>query len=402
MAIEIIMPQGGQDIDVGKVVHWLKAEGDHVVQGEIICEVETEKAVFEVEAPGEGYLRRIVVQEDEETSIFSVIGYIGDLEEEIPFGEAVEDSSEGEVVPEAPSTGKAKEIPLSMQGDRIQASPRARRLSDEKSVPLDQVKGSGAGGRIKEKDVLAFLEAQAGETVTATTTQIDGGQVISMSRVQSVTARKMQQSKQKVPHFYVTLSVDMTEAMCFRDEFNRELKDPENDSISVTDLIIRACVLAFQEHPELNSSVLDEERIVLWEDLNIGLAVAIDSELVVPVMEQIDQQSLEGIARERRRLVRKVKEGKQPSLAPARFTISNLGMFHVDQFLAIINPPETAILAVSSIEKRPSTIDDQTVVLRDMLNLSLSIDHRVAGGVIACRFLNAIKTTLEDPARLGR
>jgi len=401
MAIEIIMPQGGQDIVVGRVVRWLKAEGDHVAQGEIICEVETEKAVFEVEAPGEGYLRRIVIQEDEETPIFSVIGYIGDLEEEIPVGEAVEGSSVEEVVPEAASTGKAKEVPLSMQRDRIPVSPRARRLADERSVPLDQVKGSGAGGRIKEKDVLAFLEAQAEETVTATTTQINDGLVISMSRVRSVTARKMQQSKQTVPHFYVTLSVDMTEAMNFRDVFNSRLKDPENDLISVTDLIIRACVLAFQEHPELNSSVLDEERIVLWEDLNIGLAVAIDSELIVPVMEEIDQQSLEGIARERRRLVGKAKEGKQPSLAPARFTISNLGMFHVDQFLAIINPPETAILAVSSIEKRPSTIDDETVVLRDMVNLSLSVDHRVADGVVACRFLNAIKTSLEDPARLG-
>jgi pyruvate dehydrogenase E2 component (dihydrolipoamide acetyltransferase) len=118
-------------------------------------------------------------------------------------------------------------------------------------------------------------------------------------------------------------------------------------------------------------------------------------------MEEIDQQSLEGVARERRRLVSKVKEGKQPSLAPARFTISNLGMFHVDQFLAIINPPETAILAVSSIEKRPSTIDNQTVVLRDMLNLSLSVDHRVADGAIASRFMNAVRIMLEDPARLG-
>jgi pyruvate dehydrogenase E2 component (dihydrolipoamide acetyltransferase) len=399
MATTIIMPQGGQDIETGKVVTWMKSEGDQVSKGEIICEVETEKAVFEVEAPADGQLIRIIVGEGEEAPIFSAIGYIGVAGEIIP--------EEPDPTPiESKQAEKPEQVPPAYLkrktvGGRPAVSPRARRLADEKNVDIEGITGTGPGGRITEKDVLGILEAQPDIAADSPIATPEHGRIIPMSRIRKVTARKMQQSKQKVPHFYVTLSVDMTEALTFRDEFNSKLKDPENNSISVTDLIIRACVLAFHEHPELNSSVLDDERIVLWEDLNIGLAVAVDSELVAPVMEEIDQQSLEGVARERRRLVSKVKEGKQPSLAPARFTISNLGMFHVDQFLAIINPPETAILAVSSIEKRPSTIDNQTVVLRDMLNLSLSVDHRVADGAIASRFMNAVRIMLEDPARLG-
>jgi pyruvate dehydrogenase E2 component (dihydrolipoamide acetyltransferase) len=394
------MPQGGQDIETGKVVTWLKSEGDQVSKGEIICEVETEKAVFEVEAPADGQLLRITVGEGEEAPIFSTIGYIGAAGEIIPEESAptpAEGGKQADKPGQAPPVGRKRE----RVGGRSAVSPRARRLADEKGIDIEGITGTGPGGRIIEKDVLERLEVQSDIVTDSYIATPEHGRIIPMSRIRKVTARKMQQSKQTVPHFYVTLSVDMTEALHFRDEFNKRLKDPENDSISVTDLIIRACVLAFHEHPELNSSVLDAERIVLWENLNIGLAVAVDSELVVPVMEDIDQQSLEGIARERRRLVGKAKEGKQPSLAPARFTISNLGMFHVDQFLAIINPPETAILAVSSIEKRPSTIDDQTVVLRDLLNLSLSVDHRVVDGMIACSFLNAVKITLEDTARLS-
>jgi pyruvate dehydrogenase E2 component (dihydrolipoamide acetyltransferase) len=229
---------------------------------------------------------------------------------------------------------------------------------------------------------------------------VKGGQVVPFSKIRKVTARKMQESKQNIPHFYASISVDMTQALGLRAELNLDLVNPEGESISVTDMIVHACALAFRETPELNCSLLDEDKIVLWEDLNFGIAVALESELVVPVMEKVNHLSLSEIARERRRLVKKAKQGKQPSLAPARFTISNLGMFNIDQFAAIINPPETAILAVSRIESRPVAIDDEQVGLRDMLNLTLSIDHRVTDGVMACRFLNAIKTLLETPDQL--
>jgi pyruvate dehydrogenase E2 component (dihydrolipoamide acetyltransferase) len=192
----------------------------------------------------------------------------------------------------------------------------------------------------------------------------------------------------------------MTQALEMRAKFNKALSNPDEESLSITDLIVRACALGFSETPELNSSMLDEDRIVLWEDLNIGIAVAVDSELVVPVMEKVDELSISDIAKERRRLVEKAKQGKQSSLAPARFTISNLGMYQIEQFIAIINPPETAILAVSSLEKRPVAIDDQSVGLREMLTLTLSVDHRVVDGVVACRYINTVKTLLEAPNQL--
>jgi pyruvate dehydrogenase E2 component (dihydrolipoamide acetyltransferase) len=210
----------------------------------------------------------------------------------------------------------------------------------------------------------------------------------------------MKQSKQTIPHFYVTSSVDMTEILKQRKEFNQTLTNPDQESVSVTDLIIKASALAFIDTPELNSSIHDDENIVLWEDLNIGIAVAVDSELVVPVIEKVDKLSITEISLARQMLVNKAKEGKQSSLAPGRFTISNLGMFQIDQFSAIINPPESAILAVSSILKRPVALDDDQVGLRDMLTLTLSIDHRIVDGLLACRFINTIKTLLESPEKI--
>jgi len=401
MTTEIIMPQGGQDIVVGKVVRWLRAEGDHVAEGDILCEIETEKAVFEVNSPCEGYLRRILVKEGEEASILSVIGYLGGLEEDVPTSVQREERTDNVGTRVAPPR-EGPDVASGLGGlEGVPVSPRARRLADEKEVPLSIIKGTGAGGRITEKDVLAFIERRAEQSVASSTDQVAGGRIVPMSKVQGATARRMQESKQTVPHFYLTSSVDMSKAMKYRGELSSRRNDPGAEQVSVTDLVIRACVIAFRENPKLNSSVLDGQRIVLWEDLNIGLAVAVGDELVVPVIESIHLHSLEGIARERARVVARAREGKQSSLAPARFTISNLGMFGVDQFLPIINPPETAILGISSIEKSQIVMSEDTVCVRDMVSLSLSVDHRAINGVVACRFLQAVKTALENPASLG-
>lgn len=399
MAIEVIMPQGGQDIEVGRVVRWLKEEGNEIVAGEVVCEVETEKAVFEVEAPGSGYLRKIIVPEGDETAILSVIAYIGDLDESIPTPKAPVVEQENITAASSSSEKIAPEHSKS-KGKRIPVSPRARRLADEKGISVEQLSGSGAKGRITEKDVLAFIEGQQKGASLGAGGELEGGRIVQVSKIRKVTAQKLQQSKQTIPHFYVTLSVDMTKALNARADFNQNLEKPEDQSISLTDCIVRACALAVGDVPELNSSIFDENSIVLWNDLNIGIAVAVDSELVVPVMEKVDRLSIIEIARERHRLVEKAKQGKQASLAPGRFTISNLGMFNIEQFSAIINPPEIAILAVSSVEKRPVAIDDQQVGLRDMLTLTLSVDHRVIDGVVACRFINLIKTILEDPEQI--
>jgi pyruvate dehydrogenase E2 component (dihydrolipoamide acetyltransferase) len=398
MAITIIMPQGGQDIEVGEVVRWLKAEGDPVVKGEVICEVETEKAIFELEAPGDGFLRKIVVPEGIETPIFSVIGVIGALDEEIPFDELLLETS-----PEIPQAKLSVPVGPRIEGtepqtqEKIKISPRAKRLANERGIPIHLLKGSGSKGRIIEQDVRDFIESQILEQDESRREQVEGGRVISMSRTRKVTARRMQKSKQTAPHFYVTVAIDMTRCLEFQAEFNQEDDNPETDTISITDLITRACVLALQEYPALNSSVLSENEIVLWEDLHIGIAVALDEGLVVPILEHADQLTLNQIAQQRRYIVEKAREGKQATLATGRFTISNLGMFNVDNFVAIINPPETAILAVSSIEKKPVAIDGDEIGLRDMMNITLSIDHRVTDGVTAARFVNSVKSLLEEP-----
>ena len=404
MATKLIMPQGGQDINVGTVVRWLKKEGDPVKKGEVVCEVETEKAVFEIEAPSDGVLKKIIVKEGQEALIFSAIGIIGDPDEVVNL-EAIlaEDKKEASGVNVSQLRKKLGMIQERDEG-KITVSPRAKKLAQEKGIPLTLVKGSGPGGRITEKDVLGFSENQmAGEKAHVETPlageQVDGGRKVPMTKVRKIIARKMQKSKQIVPHFYVTVEVDMTEATRFREDFNRKVEDSEQ-AMTVTDLIVRACALALEEFPQVNSSVLDEENVVLWNDINIGIAVGLDSGLVVPVLEKADKLSLPQIAEKSRRLVSMIRDGKQASLAQGRFTVSNMGMLHVKNFVAIINHPETAILAISSTEKKVVVLDGGNFGVRDRMNMTLSIDHRAADGVTAARFVNKVKFHVENPQSL--
>ena len=404
MATKLIMPQGGQDINVGTVVRWLKKEGDPVKKGEVVCEVETEKAVFEIEAPSDGVLKKIIVKEGQEALIFSAIGIIGDPDEVVNL-EAIlaEDKKEASGVNVSQLRKKLGMIQERDEG-KITVSPRAKKLAQEKGIPLALVKGSGPGGRITEKDALDFSENQIGGEKAHVETplageQVDGGRKVPMTKVRKIIARKMQKSKQIVPHFYVTVEVDMTEATRFREDFNRKVEDSEQ-AMTVTDLIVRACALALEEFPQMNSSVLDEENVVLWNDINIGIAVGLDSGLVVPVLEKADKLSLPQIAEKSRRLVSMIRDGKQASLAQGRFTVSNMGMLHVKNFVAIINHPETAILAISSTEKKVVVLDGGNFGVRDRMNMTLSIDHRAADGVTAARFVNKVKFHMENPQSL--
>jgi len=401
MTTKVIMPQGGQDITVGTVVHWLKKEGDPVKKGEVICEVETEKAVFEVEAPADGNLRKIIVKEGQETPIFSVIGIIGDKEETIDVDAIM---AEGKKQTEGPDISKLRRKSGKVQEEveeKVSISPRAKKLAQEMGIAVSLIKGTGPGGRIIEKDILDFKEAPAQvEKELAAAERLDGGRKMAMTKVRKVIARKMQKSKQIVPHFYVSVSVDMTEALKFRVEYNGRLEDPEQDSLSVNDLIIRACALCLEEFPQVNSSVLDEETLILWDDINIGIAVGLESGLVVPVLENANKLTLPQIAKQSRHLISMIREGKQASLAPGRYTISNMGMFHVDNFLAIINHPETAILAVSSTQKKVVVLDGDLIGIRDMMAITLSIDHRAGDGLLASRFVNKVKFHLENPESL--
>lgn len=413
MLTKIIMPQGGQDLETAVVVRWYKKEGDPVKKGEVICEVETEKAVFDVEAPADGYLRMIIVQQGREAKILSAIGLIGALEDAIdtepspPPGHAAA-ATDVATQPATPMNGQRS----GAAPGRIRISPKAMRVAEERGVPIDQLHGSGPRGRVVEKDVLEYLERVSanadGSTVaprpiaadTPARSHYGDGQPISLSKVRKVTAHRMQQSKLTVPHFYATVAVDMTDAVDFRERFNEALKDGAQEQLSLTHMITRACALALREIPELNSSFKDADTIIRWDEINIGVAVALDDGLVAPVLQNADRLNLRQIAQETRRVVTLAREGKQASLAASRFTVSNLGMYNIDNFIAIINPPEAAILAVGRVQRMVVVVDGDQIALRDRMNMTLSIDHRVGDGVLACKFVNRVKSLLEDPGTL--
>jgi pyruvate dehydrogenase E2 component (dihydrolipoamide acetyltransferase) len=409
------MPQGGQDITEGRVVRWHKAEGDPVKKGEVICEVETEKAVFEVESPLDGVLLKIVVPEGKIARIFSIIGFVG------AAGESVELENEEDVADEKKEVKKDSDIDVAAlrkkvadrgkgKKGKVKASGRARKLADQKGIDISRVEGSGPKGRITEKDVLTYIEAApaAPEPAAATPAASESpeapigatdmrGQTVQMSRIRKVIARRLQQSKQTIPHFYVTVTVDMTDAIYQRKELNT--KADKDSKVSMNDMVVKAAAVALGEFPQVNCKI-DEDNIVYLADINIGVAVGLDDGLVVPVLPEVDTLSLKGIAQKTKELVDLAKAGKQASLTAGTFTISNMGMLNVDNFVAIINPPETAILAVGSVRKNIMVTADNSFQIRDTMSMTLSADHRAIDGVLGSQFVNKIKYYLENPQTL--
>lgn len=403
MATKIIMPQGGQDLTEGKILRWLRAEGEAVRKGEVVCEVETEKAAFDVEAPEDGVLLKILAPEGEHVPILSTIGVIGRPGEQI--------------VPEQPARTPESSAPqagLDLAGIRrrlgkevepeagARASGRARRLAEERGIDLAGVRGTGPGGRITEKDVLALAEggsAAAARPAPAPAQAPVKGNAVPLSKLRSVVAKRMQESKQTIPHFYVTVTSDVTDALQLREELNRRPDDGKRAKISVNDMVVRAAALALAELRQVNCTLLGS-HVVTLDDVNIGIAVSLEQGLMVPVLPRADKLSLDEIAVETREIIGAVKAGKQPNLETGTFTITNLGMLGVESFAAIINPPETAILAVGSVEKRVTPGDGDAFRVRDLMKMTLSVDHRALDGVMAARFVNAVKRRLEDPRML--
>ena len=420
MAEKIIMPQGGQDITEGRVLRWHKAEGDPVQKDEVLCDVETEKAVFEVKSPIDGVLLKIVAPEGKVAQVFSTIGYVGAAGESVAV-EAEEDETpeeKQEAKPEKKETGidvaaLKKKVAVRGKGRKakIKASGRAKKLADQHGVDIALVDGSGPKGRIVEKDVQAYLEhgpavKEAAPTASAAVAAAIAppagspalrGQTVPMTRMRQVIARRLQQSKQTIPHFYVTVTVDMTEAIQQRGDLNAKV-DPDN-KISLNDMIVKAAAIALGEFPQVNCKI-DEDHLIYLADINIGVAVGLDDGLVVPVLPEVDNLSLKGIAQKIKELVNLAKAGKQASLTPGTFTISNMGMLDVDNFVAIINPPETAILAVGSVRKKLVVAADNSFQTRDTMSMTLSADHRAVDGVQGSKFINRIKHGLENPQTL--
>jgi len=408
MAEKIIMPQGGQDITEGQVVQWLKSEGDEVKKGEVICEVETEKAVFEVESPADGVLLKIIVPAGQKAKVLSTIGLVG------AAGESVELEDEEYAIEDKKITGidvatLRKKVVAKGRASKGQTkvSGRARKLADQKGIDISHVEGSGPKGRITEKDVLAYFETvpispkSAAAPYESSKSPADAadirGKSVPMTRKRKVIARRLQQSKQTIPHFYVTVTVDMTDAIQQQKEHNTKGDDDIN--VSINDMVVKAAAIALGEFPQVNCKI-DEDNIHYLKDINIGVAVGLDDGLVVPVLAKADTLSLQGIAKKTKELVHLAKAGKQASLTAGTFTISNMGMLNVDNFVAIINPPETAILAVGSVRKNIMVASDNSFLIRDTMSMTLSADHRAIDGVLGSQFVNKIKYCLENPETL--
>ena len=405
MAEKIIMPQGGQDITEGQVVQWLKSEGDEVKKGEVICEVETEKAVFEVESPADGLLLKIFVSAGQKAKVFSTIGLVG------AAGENVKLEDEEDALADKKSAGidvAALRKKVAAKGraikGRVKVSGRARKLADQKGIEISHVEGTGPKGRITENDVLAHIEtapiAHSPAAISYESPKTPAGaedirgKSVPMTRKRKVIARRLQQSKQTIPHFYITVTVDMTDAIQLRKEHNT--KGDDDIKVSINDMVVKAATIALGEFPQVNCKI-GEDHIHYLKDINIGVAVGLDDGLVVPVLPQADTFSLQSIAKKTKELVNLAKAGKQDSLTVGTFTISNMGMLNVDNFVAIINPPETAILAVGSVRKNIMVAADNSFLVRDTMSMTLSADHRAIDGVLGSQFLNKIRYCLENP-----
>ncbi len=416
MIHEITMPAMGADMTEGTVVKWLKNEGDEVARGDKLAEIETDKTVVEMEAYNAGILRRIVLGDGTKAPVGSLLAYIGGADDVLPEIDAVEGSVsahepavELEVAVSEPEPMATPE-PVAMapaptiEGGRIKASPLARRLAREKGFDLAAIAGTGPGGRITRDDVLGFTPAPAfapsGVATAAPAVMIDGSD-IELSTMRQAIARVTVRSKTEAPHYYVTTGVDMTEAMSFRAQLNAELED-SGVRVSVNDMIIKALAMGITKYPKWNTT-FHEDRLEGHDSINIGVAIALEAGLIVPAIVGVHNMSLVDVANASKDLGRRARgDGgtlTQQELTDGTFSTSNLGMFGIDTFAAIIVPPQAGILAVGAVKATP-VVEDGEIVVRQMMNATVSADHRVGDGAESAILLNEVKDNLERPLRL--
>jgi len=375
LVTRVVMPRLSLTMKEGTVVQWFKKEGDTVQKGEPLVEVLSEKVTYDVEAPASGVLRKILAVEGINVPVDEAVGIIAAPDESIAEVEvaAVIGSKPAEevvIAPEGVSVEKAEE--------RVIASPAAKRLAREHGVDLSKVKGSGPEGRVVEEDVKRFIEG-AGVAPRLR-------EVIPLSGIRKTTAERVSLSARTAPHSTITMEVDMTNAVKFHQE----------TQLSFTDMLVKAIAKALREHPIMNAT-LENEQIKVFEDINVGVAVATDKGLVVPVIRNADKKALNEISSSLKELVEKARQGKleKEDMTGGTFTVTNLGMYGVDVFIPIINPPETAILGVGKVAEKPVVVSGQ-VSIKPVMQLSLSFDHRIVDGAPAAKFLQMIKQILES------
>jgi len=379
LVTKILMPRLSLTMKEGTVAQWFKKEGDTVKKGEPLVEVLSEKATYDVEAPASGVLRKILAEEGTDVPVAGTLGIIAAPDEELPEIEVAATSP-------AVEAEEAVAVPERRVEERIErrviASPAAKRLAREHGIDLTQIRGSGPDGRIFEEDVRSLIE----EVRTRPRVR----EVIPLTGIRKTAAERVSLSAQTAPQSTITMEVDMSNAAKLR----------ERVGVSYTDMLVKAVAKALTEHPIINST-LEREQIKIFADVNIGVAVAAKTGLIVPVIRDANGKSLTEISSTLKELVEKAKQGKlaKEDLTGGTFTITNLGMYGVDVFTPIINPPETAILGVGRVAEKPIVVDGQMVV-RPVMQLSLTFDHRVVDGAPAAEFLQKVKQKLESPEAL--
>jgi pyruvate dehydrogenase E2 component (dihydrolipoamide acetyltransferase) len=456
---EVVMPRLSDSMEEGTILQWLKKVGDEIAVGDELVEIETDKANMAYESDLAGTLTEILAQEGETLPIGTPIAQIGDAtgtnpttagpdaadegalraklsstpSSPAPPAEGASETAEGpaaqakapaELGPEQQGSSGAEQGPSDGQeaDGRPKASPLARRMAKESGLDLSKLSGSGPGGRILKLDVESAASSGGGADVGGPRTDVSSRppagpptvvtgppaetakgtvQIEELSKLQSTVARRMAESKATAPHFYLEAEVDMTRAVEARGRV-KEIAAPDLNVPSFNDMIVKACGLALREHPRANGAYRDG-RFELYSRVNVGIAVAARDALVVPTVFDADRKGLWQIGNESRALAERVREGTitPPELSGATFTVSNLGMFGIDSFAAVINPPQAAILAVGAIKERPVVRDDANLATAHLMRVNLACDHRILYGAQGAEFLARIVGLLEEPFSLA-
>lgn len=406
---EIVMPRLSDSMEEGTILNWLKQVGDQVEVGEDLVEIETDKANMTYASDLAGIITEILVAENETRPIGTPIARIE------ANGGSVDPAAESTAAPEsrAEPSGESESAVTTAEPHppRVLASPVARRMAEERGVDLASIEGSGPNGRVLKHDVERELGTEAAAETThpaaggggKTTTGVEGAKgdqtEIELNRIQQTIVRRMTQSKATIPHFHLQSEVDMTEAIRAR----RHLEEISAETIpSINDLVIRACALALHEMPKINGSYSDG-HLSLNSRVNVGVAVATEDALVVPTVFDADRKDLREIAAETTDLSSRVRDGSitPPELSGGTFTVSNLGMYGITSFEAVINPPQAAILAVGAVKPRVVPLGEDRTQTREIMEITLGCDHRIIYGADGARFVDRVRELLEDPIALA-
>lgn len=425
MAQDIKMPQLSDTMDSGKILVWHKKVGDKIERGDILAEVETDKANLEIESFHPGVLLKIITDQDQVAVVgepIAVIGKAGEkLEDSAPAKSASKPVAK-EAAPAKPSTSQPS-TPAPQQTNnivsnttttnsgRIKASPLAKKIATDNNLDLSKINGSGPGGRIVKKDVqgassqpsqqkLLTERENTGQNLPITTQPIahaEGGTLEPLTKMRSTIAKRMQQSVNESPHFYVTTSINMSACLSLRAQLKAQ---PKYEKVSINHLIIKATALGIKAEPRVNWA-LKNDQLYKPNGINIGIVTALEEGLMIPVIKSCDKLPLQDLAFEARAAIDRARAGRPTAqdLSGGTFSISNMGMFDVDNFTAIINPGQGAILAVSSTKEKPIVVNGR-IEVAPMMNVMLSVDHRIIDGMMAGNFLKAFKNALENPALL--